>query len=716
MLFKDQFENQARDQIKTTPLMQVVNESDFVGFSFDVKYQKVSFVTNDFWKMEAHGVPHNSFLIAAPFNKEHFISTEEIDQELILLRVISECKIPNEDIWLQTRVDKIKSLKDIDLNAPSNVSLNFDRYSKNEMGFNGLECRILGTFYEENGEMNFGADLENYYGTKSLYIYKPKAKSLQNIVNFIDPLRKKSIIEELNRNGISTNNHDEAAQYEIGTIRYTSTNRMQSKVPAVNVMVNPFDFIARRTATFGMTRTGKSNTVKTLIKAINQNCHSHNITLSQIVFDLNGEYAFPNVQDSSTEGKKVSISNEIPDSIVYTINSKVEESSKIKQLKFNFYNNLILAHEFIVSLLNVSPSAKATDIETFMNMDISAWYDEDAPINIKNRAESNKTLYKYLLYLIGCNSTEVRLKIPFSKTALTKAMKLINNLIGEIDDEITSIENENKRVPSKLNTKKKDLSELNISLKNIIDNINSNYDLEEFGLKLAQIDEIDRLIKIPSSTSGDLIKDDTANLMNIIHQKNSKNSPYLGFISIKKVRASAYHNESSNDYIQEIIHDMVKGKTIVLDISNGSQEIRDRITKKIVEKIFYYNLEEFTKGNFPPKVILYVEEAHNLIGKDMDITNIWPRTAKEGAKYGIGMVYSTQEPSSINKNILSNTENWFVTHLNNEDEIKILSKYYDFGDFKESLLKAKDVGFARIKTMSQNFVIPVQIKKFEGDV
>ncbi|WP_226086691.1 ATP-binding protein [Mesobacillus sp. S13] len=714
MSFKNEFENQARDQIKDNPLMQIVNESDFVGFSFDVKYQKVSLVTNDFWKMEAFGVPHNSFLIAAPFNKENFIGAEEIDQELILLRVISECKIPNEDIWLQTRVDKIKSLKDTDLDAQANVSLDFDRYSKNEMGFTGLECRILGTFYEESGELNFGADLENYFGTKSLYIYKPQANSLQNIVNFIDPLRKKSIIEELKRDGIDTTNYNNANQYEIGTIRYTSTNRMQSKVPSVNVMVNPFDFISRRTATFGMTRTGKSNTVKTLIKAINKNCSVHNITLSQIVFDLNGEYAFPNVQDSSSDGKKVSISNEIPNSIVYTINSKVEETSEIKQLRFNFFNNLVLAHEFIVSLLNVSPSAKATDIETFMNMDVSAWYDEDAPRNIKTRAESNKTLYKYLLYLIGCHSNTLTLKIPFSKTALQNAARNLNNLIAEVTDEITSYTDEGKRIPAKLTARSRELTELSTSLAAIINDLNKAYDLDEFGANLAKIDEIDRLIKIPSSSGGDLIKDDTAILMNIINQKNSKNSPYLGFISIKKVRASVYHNENSKDYVEEIIKDMIAGKTIVLDISNGSQEIRDRITKKIVEKIFYNNLDEFTKGNFPPKVILYVEEAHNLIGKDMDLTDIWPRTAKEGAKYGIGLVYSTQEPSSINKNILSNTENWFVTHLNNEDEIKILSKYYDFGDFKESLLKAKDVGFARIKTMSQNFVIPVQIKKFEG--
>ena len=54
---------------------------------------------------------------------------------------------------------------------------------------------------------------------------------------------------------------------KIGKVRYSSSRRFQQTEIDVPVYVQAPDFAGKRTALFGMTRTGKSNTVKKIIQA-----------------------------------------------------------------------------------------------------------------------------------------------------------------------------------------------------------------------------------------------------------------------------------------------------------------------------------------------------------------------------------------------------------------------------------------------------------------
>jgi hypothetical protein len=77
------------------------------------------------------------------------------------------------------------------------------------------------------------------------------------------------------------------------------------------------------------------------------------------------------------------------------------------------------------------------------------------------------------------------------------------------------------------------------------------------------------------------------------------------------------------------------------------------------------------------------------------------------------MVYSTQSPTTISKDLLAQTENFFVAHLASRDDVDVLSKVnIAYESLASDILLAKTPGYMRMLTRSHRFVISVQAMKF----
>ena len=178
---------------------------------------------------------------------------------------------------------------------------------------------------------------------------------------------------------------------------------------------------------------------------------------------------------------------------------------------------------------------------------------------------------------------------------------------------------------------------------------------------------------------------------------------------------TSYHDPNAGDFIEDIKTLLDKGETVILDLSNANPELVKFFSLELTREIFYAQVRKFTLNKLGQHFVqLFFEEAHALFpSRNQDTEEIYQRMAKEGAKYHIGMVYSTQSPSTLSRDLLAQTENFFVVHLSSEDDVNALAKvnvaYKGLGD---DLMRTRTVGYVRMLTRSNRFVVPLQARKF----
>lgn len=136
--------NADKSQLKMESLASLVQPDNFVGWAYYMDYEVARILTNDLWKFKANGIPHNCFLVAASFDPNNENASDEIEREVILLRVTGSTKLPQDDDLVRGRIDYYQQQKEI-YNEKG-----LDPITLNQMQFGGLECRVLGTFYFRN--------------------------------------------------------------------------------------------------------------------------------------------------------------------------------------------------------------------------------------------------------------------------------------------------------------------------------------------------------------------------------------------------------------------------------------------------------------------------------------------------------------------------------------------------------------------------------------
>jgi len=538
-----------------------------------------------------------------------------------------------------------------------------DVWTQSELQWGALDCDVLGMFYanpQNMRELQFSGDVNNVVSAHRYKVFAPSDQLLRLIVNGMVKPEQRATVGALRTMecGLTSNN----------------------SVTNIPVDISMRDFKGCRTAMFGKTRLGKSNVVKLLAQAMLDATTDDN-SVGQLIFDINGEYANDNPQDGN---RSLRSANEARCQ-VYALTQRAGTPSR--PLRLNFYEQPAACLEVIASLLE-QDNQRSNYIRSFASVslpsisDLPGMTDSD-----RNRAVRKIQMYWAILNKAG---------FPVIETRLRQAGLVGGPHVRNFDCHFN--------VPLRTAAYAAIRQAAPPTNPNNLDGLQA--ELEVFARFRREVPGDPNLTK----DSRPVFDPDMVALLDFLVPATGTGPGILrSYI--------AYHGADAGNFQTEILGLLDGGQTVILDLGNATDSIRRYFSNLLSTAVFRAQETKFVSNTLSNRFVqLYFEEAHNLFPPDSkDLTGVYARFAKEGAKFHIGMVYSTQSPSTINKELLAQTENFFVGHMSSQDEAKSLSRVQAaFAGVEDDILRAKTPGYMRMLTMSHRFVVPIQAFRFEA--
>ncbi len=626
----------------------------FVGYVLDIGYGEITIITCDPFKVAVGGIPRNSLLIMVPSTFKS--NGNNVPPHFTLLRVLDSAPTPLSSEIQQTYFElQKKSMPELDV------------FTQSELQWGALKTSVLGMFYPHPNKLDsveFSGDLNNYLSAHKYLIYSPDEKLLDLVNNIMVPLQNRFLI---------------------GKLRLTECRLPlpQKPLPNVDIFLSTVDFMGTRTAMFGKTRLGKSNVVKLIAQSLIETT-SISKNVGQLIFDINGEYANDNPQDDN-----LSIKSAYPERcFVYALTPK--QNTPSEPLKINFFHNPSSSKQVLNTLIRQSGRSRSDYVDAFLSVDLPdfSMINEIPNDRMNEKIRLVRKIQYYIALLHKCqfqyNENQLKATIPSASYVKGFDPHFTDDLRND------SYSDSNCPVPPRPET----LDQLVLELE-IIHRYRKNNPTSP---------------NLRSSSGNPIFDQDDTAILEFIEPNPGRS----GFVILLPYRA--YHDQRAGDYVKRILELLDSGQTIILDLGNADDVLLNYFSRQLSEAVFFHQTDKFTNNRLANHYVqLYFEEAHNLFGNNdnSDETKIYRRFAKEGAKYHIGMVYSTQSPTTINPDLLAQTENFFIAHLASQDDVNKLAKLnIAYDSLKNDILQAKTIGYIRMLTRSHRFVVSMQALRF----
>lgn len=157
-----------------------------------------------------------------------------------------------------------------------------------------------------------------------------------------------------------------------------------------------------------------------------------------------------------------------------------------------------------------------------------------------------------------------------------------------------------------------------------------------------------------------------------------------------------------------------EGGIKIIDFSEVPSDVLPLMVSLLAQILFSTSL--WTKSDKRHPIAIMCDEAHLYIPERMQADSsdavaveIFERIAKEGRKYGIGLVVISQRPSEVNRTVLSQCNNVVAMRLTNSDDQSVIKRLLpdSLGSFGD-LLPVLDIGEALV--VGDASLLPTRIR------
>lgn len=126
---------------------------------------------------------------------------------------------------------------------------------------------------------------------------------------------------------------------------------------------------------------------------------------------------------------------------------------------------------------------------------------------------------------------------------------------------------------------------------------------------------------------------------------------------------------------REMLNVDTNNQLIIIDSSEVSSDILELMTSVVSRMLFDFRKKQVGEQRRKKPIHIFLDEAHRYIKKNTDYIlkeNIFEKIAREGRKYSIYLIVSSQRPSELSSTVLSQCGNYIVHRIQNELDIKYI--------------------------------------------